>query len=65
MIPFFVIASFAGAGRGGMPMWMIVILPVFHLVVGSISVVIGCAICNVIVPFTGAVEFESSAGERL
>jgi len=29
---------------------------------GYISVVIGCALYNVIVPFTGGIEYESTAG---
>lgn len=61
-IPFFLLASVFGAGRSGMPIWMIVILPLLYLVIGYISVVIGCALYNVIVPFTGGIEYESTAG---
>jgi Zn-dependent protease with chaperone function len=64
MIPFLVIGSLFGASRGGMHMWVIIILPVFYLVIGYISVVIGCAIYNVLVPFTGGIEFESTASDR-
>jgi hypothetical protein len=45
-----------------MPLWTIIILPIIYLVVGYIGVVIGCALYNVIVPFTGGIEYESSAG---
>lgn len=62
IIPFFLLASMFGAGQAGMPIWMIIILPLIYLVMGYIGVVIGCAIYNVIVPFTGGIEYESTAG---
>jgi hypothetical protein len=61
LVPFFLLASVFGAGQG-MPLWTIIILPIIYLVVGYIGVVIGCALYNVIVPFTGGIEYESSAG---
>ena len=61
LVPIFLLASLFGAGQS-MPIWMIIVLPLFYLIVGYICVVIGCALYNVIVPFTGGIEYESSAG---
>ena len=42
-------------------MFMLLVLPVMYLVLGYISVVIGCAIYNVLYKFVGGIEFESTA----
>lgn len=60
VVPIFLLASMFGAGQSGMPIWMIIIFPLIYLVMGYISVVIGCAIYNVVVPFTGGLEYESA-----
>ncbi|MEO5880935.1 MAG: hypothetical protein ABIQ06_00825 [Caldimonas sp.] len=62
LVPLFLIASLAGAGTGGMPLWVIFILPVFYLIVGYVMTVIGCALYNVIVPMTGGFEYDSNPG---
>lgn len=41
------------------PIFMFVILPVFYLVFGYISVAIGCAIYNFCYRFIGGIEFET------
>lgn len=62
IIPFFLLASMFGMGQSGMPIWAIIILPLIYLIMGYIGVVIGCALYNVIVPFTGGIEYEATAG---
>jgi type III secretory pathway component EscR len=60
LVPVFLLASLAGAGTQGMPLWAIFILPVIYLIVGYIATVIGCALYNVITPMTGGIEYDSS-----
>jgi hypothetical protein len=60
-VPFFLLASLFGAGQA-MPIWAAIIVPLIYLVIGYIGVVIGCALYNVLVPFTGGIEYESTAG---
>ena len=50
------------AGAQGMPLWAILILPVFYLIVGYIMTVIICALYNVLAPMTGGIEYESNPG---
>ncbi len=61
LIPFVLLATVFGAGRAA-PLWMIIVAPLFYLVIGYISMVIGCAIYNVLVPFTGGIEYETTPG---
>ena len=60
LVPVFLLASLAGAGTQGVPLWAIFILPVIYLIVGYIATVIGCALYNVIAPMTGGIEYDSS-----
>ncbi len=59
LVPFFLLASLFGAGQT-MPIWVIIVAPLFYLVIGYIGVVIACALYNVIAPFTGGIEYEST-----
>lgn len=61
-IPFFLFASMFGFGNRA-PVYMLIVFPLIYLIVGYIGAVIGCALYNVLVPFTGGFEFESTAGE--
>ncbi|MDQ6630018.1 MAG: hypothetical protein M3Z29_16460 [Pseudomonadota bacterium] len=62
-VPFLLIASaFSPVGRGA-PLWGIIVIPLVYLVFGYIFMVIGCAIYNVLVPFTGGIEFETTPGQ--
>ena len=61
-VPLFLLASLSGAGAQGMPLWAILILPVFYLIVTYIMTVIICALYNVLAPMTGGIEYESNAG---
>ncbi|MEP7100467.1 MAG: hypothetical protein ABI781_08155 [Burkholderiales bacterium] len=61
LVPFFLIfaATMPRGAGGGPPMLMILAAPVFYLIVGYISVVIGCAIYNFMFRFLGGVEYET------
>ena len=60
LVPFFLIASVAGAGQA-VPLWGIIIAPIIYLVFGYIFTVIGCALYNVVAPMTGGIEYDSNA----
>ncbi len=42
------------------PVFMFILMPVFYLVFGYLSVAIGCLIYNLLVRFVGGIEFELS-----
>lgn len=68
-LPFLIpMTLFMGAGRphmpagGGMgsPYWVLVLFPLLYLVLGYLSVAIGCAIYNFLYPTLGGFEFEAT-----
>jgi hypothetical protein len=59
LLPFVLLFSSFAPAREGPPMLMILLLPLFYLVFGYISVAIGCAIYNLIYKLVGGIEFES------
>ena len=40
------------------PMYILMIMPFMYLIFGYISVVIGCAIYNLVAKYVGGIEFE-------
>jgi hypothetical protein len=59
VLPFMLFAA-AFAPRGsGPPMLMVILFPVIYLVLGYISVAIGCWLYNVMFPHIGGIEFET------
>jgi ABC-type Fe3+ transport system permease subunit len=52
-------------GSSFMSGFFLLLLPVLYLVIGYIFTWIGCAIYNVVVKYTGGVEFEYSTDDRL
>jgi hypothetical protein len=62
LVPFVLLFSaFAPPTPGAPPMVMMLLLPVFYLIFGYISVVIGCALYNLTYKLVGGIEFESKA----
>ena len=62
VVPFFLIFSATmPAGAGGPPALMILIMPVMYLVVGYLSVAIGCAVYNFMFKYIGGIEFEAKS----
>ena len=58
-VPVVLVMSVFGA-RGGTPVWSIIVIPLVYLVIGYITAVIACAIYNMLVPFTGGIEYETT-----
>jgi len=49
------------ARAGGPPALMILIMPVMYLVIGYLSVAIGCAVYNFMFKYIGGIEFEAKS----
>ncbi|MEO7886290.1 MAG: hypothetical protein ABI893_06230 [Polaromonas sp.] len=62
LVPFFLVfATMAPAGAGNAPpLLMFLFMPVLYLILGYLSVAIGCALYNFMFKYLGGVEFESS-----
>jgi formate-dependent nitrite reductase membrane component NrfD len=61
-IPFVLIAAVAGsmgAAEAGMPMWLLVIIPIVYLVFGFIFTAIAAWLYNVVAGWTGGVEYTT------
>jgi hypothetical protein len=59
MVPFMLFA-FTGAPEGARPpFWFVVGMPLMYLVMGYISVAIGCAVYNLLYRYVGGIEFET------
>ncbi|MBL0729326.1 hypothetical protein [Piscinibacter sp. HJYY11] len=66
LVPFGLFAAaFApdGATGAGMGVGFLIFAPLIYLVVGYVMTVIACAIYNLIVKFTGGIEYESQVGD--
>jgi len=59
VLPFMLIATAAAPRGSGFPLGMVIALPVLYLVLGYLFVVIGCWFYNLVVRYTGGLEFES------
>ena len=60
LIPFYLMTA-AFAPKSVFPGFMLLLFPVIYLVMGYISAAIGCWVYNIMVRFTGGLEFESRA----
>jgi hypothetical protein len=63
LVPFGLFALAVAPSQSRPPMFMFLLMPLFYLVFGYLSVVVGCAIYNALVKVVGGIEFEASAGE--
>jgi len=64
LVPFFLIVSATmPASAGGPPTFMILIMPVMYLLIGYLSVAIGCAVYNFMFKYLGGIEFESKSAD--
>lgn len=48
-----------GPGNTGMPGWLMLAFPVIYLVMGYLSVAIGCIVYNFAFSFLGGIEYET------
>jgi hypothetical protein len=63
VVPFMLFASAVAPKGAAFPTFMVLLFPVFYLVFGYISIVIGCWVYNMLAKFTGGIEFESQSVE--
>lgn len=61
VIPVFIAALFAPPSEQTPPAWMVLLMPLVYLVLGYISVAVGCLLYNFLVPFTGGIEFSAKS----
>jgi hypothetical protein len=60
ILPFFVFFGLIGMGGGRPPVLTMLIMPVIYLVLGYVTVAIGCAIYNFMYRYIGGIEFEAT-----
>lgn len=63
VIPFMLFASAMGPKGSGPPYFMIRAFPILYLVLGYLSIAIGCWFYNVMFKYIGGIEFESQETE--
>ena len=61
LLPFMLVASLAAPRGTRLPMAMMLLLPVFYLVIGYLSVAAGCWIYNTMFRYIGGIEYEDGA----
>ncbi len=59
VIPMALTFSAMPGANTGMPGWLLLAFPVIYLVMGYLSVAIGCLVYNVAFAFLGGIEFET------
>ena len=59
IIPMSIAMGTMGPASTGMPTWMLLLFPVMYLVLGYLSVAIGCLVYNVAFAFLGGIEYET------
>ena len=60
ILPFFVFFGLVGMGGGRSQVLTMLIAPVIYLVLGYVTVAIGCAIYNFMYRYIGGIEFEAT-----
>ena len=61
MVPFGLFAMVSAPEGAKGPIFMFLLMPLFYLVFGYVSVAIGCAVYNFMFKYIGGIEFESKA----
>ncbi len=59
VIPFMLIAAPFAPQGAGMSALAVLAFPVIYLIMGYLSVVIGCWVYNLLFPYIGGIEFQS------
>ncbi len=59
ILPFMVFAGMMAPAGMGAPMFVLVLFPILYLVVGYVTVAIGCAIYNYMYQHIGGIEYEA------
>jgi hypothetical protein len=61
-IPFALLMGIASAlspAKDAMPLWFVIAIPIFYVVAGFLFMALGAWVYNLIVKWTGGIEFES------
>jgi hypothetical protein len=62
VVPIMFMASLASPAESNPPMLLVLLFPVFYLVFGYLSVVVGCWLYNVMFKYIGGIEYEAEQG---
>lgn len=64
-VPIFILLALVPAteGEARPPMFMFLLFPLLYLVMGYITVAIGCALYNFVYKYTGGIEYEADSKE--
>ena len=63
LVPFMLFASVTAPPGQSFPFFMIALFPIIYLVLGYLSVAVGCWLYNVMFKHIGGIEFEHAASE--
>ena len=63
VVPFMLIASIAAPSGQSFPFLMILVFPIMYLVLGYLSVAVGCWLYNAMFKHIGGIEFEQAASD--
>ncbi len=62
LIPFFLFfTTVMPAGQRPPVLMMMIVMPVMYLVIGYVSVAVGCLLYNALFKFIGGIEFETTS----
>jgi hypothetical protein len=60
VVPILLIGSLLGPRGMGPPFFMAVLFPLLYLVIGYVTVIVGCLLYNVMYKYIGGIEFEAN-----
>lgn len=63
IVPFMLLAGLTAPKDQGPPLFMLFLLPVLYLVLGYVSVAVGCWLYNVMYKHIGGIEFEHQGSD--
>jgi hypothetical protein len=63
VVPFMFLTLAFAPQQSRPPVTMFLLMPLFYLAIGYVMVAVGCWFYNLMFPFVGGIEFESSSGE--
>jgi hypothetical protein len=60
LVPFMLIMFASAPAQARPPMFFFILAPLMYLVIGYVTVVIGCAFYNFMFKYVGGIEFQST-----
>jgi len=61
LVPFSAILLLTSADPNAPPAWLFLLFPVLYLVMGYVSVAVGCWLYNIMFKYIGGIEFEAKS----